>query len=127
MLRRTDFLSEVVAELGLGDTVSVLRGRAEESAVQRELGPVSWVVARAVAPLDRLARWCLPLLTPGGRLLAMKGASVEAEVREHRDSLRRSGATSIEIHNLGAEIGEPTWVVSMDRVPPRAGLRGSDR
>ena len=38
------------------------------------------VTARAVAPLDKLARWCLPLLRPGGRLLAMKGSSAAEEL-----------------------------------------------
>src|SRR6476661_11231204 len=52
MLRRTQWLSSVVAELGL-DTVTVHRGRAEEL-----VGTVSapYVTARAVARLDKLAR-----------------------------------------------------------------------
>lgn len=77
LLRRAEFLREVVDDLGLGDRVSVLRARAEEAA--RE--PRRWdvAVARAVAPLDRLAGWCLPLLRPGGRLLALKGERAAEE------------------------------------------------
>lgn len=58
MLRRTKWLSETVAALHL-DNVTVHRGRAEEFA-----GVLSapWVTARAVARLDKLARWCVPLL-----------------------------------------------------------------
>ena len=61
MLRRTEWLTGVVAELGL-ESVTVHRGRAEELA-----GTVSapFVTARAVARLDKLARWCVPLLEPG--------------------------------------------------------------
>ncbi len=63
MLRRTTWLDGVVEELGL-ENVTVHRGRAEEL-----VGSVSapWVTARAVARLDKLARWCVPLLADGGR------------------------------------------------------------
>lgn len=49
LLRRTNFLTEVVELLGL-DHVTVVRGRAEE--VLGTLQPVHVVTARAVAPLD---------------------------------------------------------------------------
>ena len=42
------------------------------------------VTSRAVASLDKLARWSLPLLRQGGRLLAIKGERAPDEVREHR-------------------------------------------
>ena len=59
LLRRTNFLQEVVELLGLNH-VTVVRGRAEE--VLGTLQPVHVVTARAVAPLDRLAGWGVPLL-----------------------------------------------------------------
>lgn len=65
LLRRTIFLQEAVEELGLGN-VTVARGRAEE--VAGRLTPVDVVTARAVAPLDRLAGWGLPLLRPYGKM-----------------------------------------------------------
>ncbi len=91
MLRRTQFLTETVAELDLVDRVRVIRGRAEEPAIRLEAGNADWVVARAVAPLDRLVKWCLPLLAPGGRLLALKGRTAEDEVAEHRIGYPRTG------------------------------------
>ncbi len=80
LLRRATFLSEVVADLGLAH-VTVHRARAEEVAG----AGYDVAVARAVAPLDRLAGWCLPLLRPGGRLLALKGdrAAEEAATVPH--------------------------------------------
>ena len=87
LARRTAFLSEAVTALGLDSTVTVVRGRAEDIAG----GPpaaADVVTARAVAPLDRLAGWCLPLAAIGGRLLALKGASAAEEVAEHRDGDR---------------------------------------
>jgi len=66
LLRRTTFLEEAVELLGLRN-VLVVRARAEE---RGRSGPTADVVtARAVAPLPKLAGWCLPLLRPGGALL----------------------------------------------------------
>ncbi|WP_255491693.1 MULTISPECIES: 16S rRNA (guanine(527)-N(7))-methyltransferase RsmG [unclassified Actinotalea] len=76
MLRRTTWLSEVRDSLGLSN-VEVVRGRAEE---QHGVISADAVTARAVAPMDRLARWTLPLLRPGGVLLAMKGEHAVEEL-----------------------------------------------
>jgi 16S rRNA (guanine527-N7)-methyltransferase len=121
MLRRVTFLQETVAELGLESSVSVVRGRAEEPAVRAAVGPASWIVARAVAPLDRLAGWCLPLLAPGGRLLALKGERVAAELASARPLLERSGAGAMAVHELAGPAGvEPTWVAVVERAVRRS-------
>ncbi|HZC70082.1 MAG TPA: 16S rRNA (guanine(527)-N(7))-methyltransferase RsmG [Jatrophihabitans sp.] len=112
MQRRVDFLLEVTSDLGLRETVRVWRGRAEEPAIADSVGNSEWVVARAVAPLDRLVRWCLPLLSPGGRLLALKGVGAAEEVTRSRAALRDLGATPAEVQVLGAGLVEtPTRVV----------------
>src|SRR3954451_23380282 len=71
LLRRTTFLEEVVDELQL-DNVEVVRGRAEDLHGCRTFDVVT---SRAVAPLPKLLRWCLPLTRPGGEVLALKGRS----------------------------------------------------
>lgn len=122
MLRRTVFLTESVGELGLDASVRVVRGRADDIGVISEVGESAWVVARAVAPLDRLVRWCLPLLANGGRLLALKGATAAAEVAEHRQLIGRLGGTDVTVQRVGESmLGEPTWVVVVERA--RAGQR----
>lgn len=98
LLRRTRFLDEVVSELGLGDQVEVLRGRAEEVPPGRTFAVVT---ARAVAPLERLARWCLPLVAPGGVLLAIKGSSAAAEVAEAGPALAALGCAPAEVLEVG--------------------------
>ncbi len=75
MERRVVWLREVVAELGLD--AEVVRGRAEELH-GRLLADA--VTARAVAPLERLAGWALPLVRQGGPLLALKGESAAEEL-----------------------------------------------
>lgn len=117
LARRTTFLDEVVDELELTQ-VSVVRGRAEE--LVGRLGPVDVVTARAVAPLDRLARWCLPLLPVGGRLLAMKGASATEEVAEHEKEVRRAGGEQPQVLHCGVGLVEPATTV-IEVVRSRAG------
>jgi 16S rRNA (guanine527-N7)-methyltransferase len=114
--RRVTFLAEAVERLGLGDTVRVVRGRAEEPATRATVGAAEWVCARAVAPLDRLVRWCLPVLQPGGWLLAMKGATAATEVCEHRSAIQALGGREISVVQCGAdELAEPTAVVRVRR------------
>jgi 16S rRNA (guanine527-N7)-methyltransferase len=99
LLRRATFLSEVIAELELSH-VSVRRARAEELAGKLTADVVT---ARAVAPLDRLLRWGLPLLHTGGRLLAMKGEQAEAELAAARPGLRAAGGASVELVEVGTD------------------------
>src|SRR6185369_10635166 len=113
LARRTAFLSEAVAALGL-DRTTVVRARAEECVGKLPLADV--VTARAVAPLDRLAGWCLPLTAIGGRLLALKGASAAAELAEHADALVRLGAGTAAVRSCGeALLAEPTTVIDVVR------------
>jgi 16S rRNA (guanine527-N7)-methyltransferase len=110
LARRTAFLQEAVDTLGLGSTVTVLRGRADEMIG----GPASGadiVTARAVAPLDRLAGWCLPLAHTGGRLLALKGASAADEVAEHRDAIAQLGGGEPVIRRCGDGLLDPPATV----------------
>ena len=87
LLRRTTFLTEAVEQLALAN-VEVVRDRAEALHGHRSFDVVT---SRAVAPLDRLARWCLPLVAPGGRMLAMKGSSAADEVARSAASSTGSG------------------------------------
>ncbi len=118
MLRRTTWLETVVAELAL-DTVVVHRGRAEELS-----GAVSapWVTARAVARLDKLARWCRPLLSPGGTLVAMKGRSAEQELAEDRPGLDRLGLEDATVTEHGLAVLDEA-VLTVDLRFTAAGTR----
>jgi 16S rRNA (guanine527-N7)-methyltransferase len=65
------------------------------------------VTARAVAPLDRLAGWCLPLVSPGGSLLAFKGDRADEELAAAGPALRRLAATSWSVEEYGAGVIDP--------------------
>ena len=114
--RRTDFLTEVVTDLGLTERVRVVRGRAEDRAVLRTVGSAPFVTARAVASLDRLVGWGFPLLVHGGSLLAVKGNSAEEEIATHSAYLTRMRADVVGIRECGAGlVSPPTRVVELVR------------
>lgn len=86
LLRRSNFLVETVDELGLGDRVNVVRSRAEDLDDTFDV-----VVARAVAKLPTLVSWTAGLLDEHGVLIALKGESVEDEVKTASKELARRG------------------------------------
>lgn len=128
LARRTAFLTEAVTALRLDGQVTVLRARAEEVLAHDLLSPVEIVTARAVAPLDRLVRWCLPLAAVGGRLLALKGASAAEEVAAHRDVIDRFGGGTPVVRCCGVDvIDPPTTVVEIVRERDVVARAGSSR
>ncbi len=131
LARRTAFLSEAVTALGLDATVTVVRGRAED-VVDGPPAGADVVTARAVAPLDRLAGWCLPLVRNGGRLLALKGATAAEEVAEHRAAIVRLGGADPVLRLCGEGLIEPPATVveivkERDVVPSKAEPKSSVR
>lgn len=122
LLRRVTFLEEVVEELGID--VRVVRGRAEEKAVKTAVGDADVVTSRAVAPLAKLAGWSAPLLRPGGRMVALKGASAEEEVERDAAALRRAGFADVMVVVVGAPDAEETRLV-IATLAARMGSRGS--
>jgi 16S rRNA (guanine527-N7)-methyltransferase len=115
LLRRVTFLTEVVSRLGLTN-VEVVHSRVEDL-------HGSWaaptVTARAVAPLGRLAGWCLPMVAAGGSLLAVKGDRAAEELAGARDLLHRLGAVTATLEEVGARVVAPP--VRLVRVTVGAG------
>jgi len=131
LLRRSDFLREVIDELGID--CRVVRGRAEDRTVRDEVGEADVVVSRAVASLDKLTKWSAPLLRPGGRMLAIKGERAEEEIREHRRAMTRLGVSEVKVIKCGARFVDPPVTVvvgfqgSRGLQRPRAGERSPGR
>ena len=104
LLRRANFLNEVITDLGLTDRVVVYRDRAE----QIKLSKADVVTARAVAPLTKLLQWTLPLTRQGGLILAMKGTSAQDEIAEASSVLKDRSA---QIVMCGQGIVDPQTTV----------------
>ncbi len=109
LLRRADFLTGTVEELGLGDRVRVVRGRAEEHKKTYDV-----VTCRAVAPLGRLLGWTNRLF-PRGQLLAMKGSSAADEVAAAAGDLQKAHLNAQVLTVRAHDAAEPTYVVRVRR------------
>lgn len=113
LLRRSKFLREVIGDLGLA--VEVLTGRAEEPRVRNQLAGSDVVVSRAVARLDKLTAWSMPLLRSGGRMLAIKGERAHDEVQEHRRGMSELGAVDVRVIRCGEYYLRPPATVVLAR------------
>jgi 16S rRNA (guanine527-N7)-methyltransferase len=123
LARRVEWLLEIVEDLGVG--VEVQRGRAEENSVRRRWEGADVVTSRAVAPLHRLAAWCLPLVRCGGTMLAVKGASAAEEIERDATAVRTLGGGAPSIERCGAGIVDPpSTVVIVERVDHPRRRRG---
>lgn len=113
LLRRTTFLHEILTDLELAN-VSVVRARADEL---HGTARFDVVTSRAVAPLSKLLAWSMPLVAPGGYLLAMKGASVEKELAGAEKALHRwARGSAREVVSVGSGVVDPVVrLVRIDR------------
>ena len=101
--KRINFLEDTINRLGFD--IRCIHSRAEDLSKNAEhRGRYQIATARAVAKLDKLCKWSLPFLEPGGIFLAMKGPKVEDEVKEAEPVIRK----------LGGEVRE---IVLMEIVP----------
>ena len=124
VLKKTDFLKEVVEELGL-ENVVVVNGRAEElgqSPAHREVYDL--VIARAVAPLAELAELTIPFANIGGTVILPKGASadVEAEVDQAAAAAEILGAApaiTLQVDRPGSS--PPDHMVYWMKISPTPG------
>lgn len=107
MERRSTWMLEVIQELGLTN-IEVRRSRAEEVLDLK----FDIVTARAVAALDKLLRLTVPLLKPGGSLIALKGSKAAEEIEAARKLQKKLGIASFQIQICGEKfLTEPTSVV----------------
>ncbi|WP_155826697.1 16S rRNA (guanine(527)-N(7))-methyltransferase RsmG [Jongsikchunia kroppenstedtii] len=112
--RRADFLRRFVDAAGL--SVAVVRGRAEEPATIEAGGMADVVTSRAVASIDKLARWSTPLIRVGGKMMPIKGASASDELAKHSKALAKAGLSDPQVLSCGVGLLEtPTTVVELTR------------
>lgn len=97
--KRLCFLEEVCGRLGL-DCPRVHK-RAEEAGRDKDMREsFDLVTARAVAALNVLSEYCLPLVKMKGYFVAMKGPGAEKELNEAKQALEILGGSQVELKPL---------------------------
>lgn len=113
MERRIEWLYDVTEVINL-ENAWIVRARAEELHDQDEFQVVT---ARAVAALDKLMRWTMPLVADGGKLLALKGERAKVEVDaalKVRRKFKVASTSVVEVPSLVPD-ESPTNVVIVER------------
>lgn len=120
--KKARFCQLVVDELKL-DQVSVLPMRAEEIGHQPEhREQYDWAVARALAGMPSLVEYLLPLVRPGGYLLAQKGPSAEAETISAQKAIHALGGKLVDITPVQLpRVTECHYLVKISKENPTPG------
>ena len=113
--KKAAFLKSAVDELELGN-VSVSEWRAEDVGHSNSRETFDVAVARAVATLDWLAEWCLPLVKKGGKLLAMKGARAAEEVPAAAKAITMLGGGQAVVHPVKLPGSQHRVIVEIPKV-----------
>lgn len=97
--KRVGFLQHVSDSLDLN--IKAFHGRAEEFGRKTEYREsFEYVTARAVAPLNKLAEYCLPLVKVGGFFIAMKGLEYKTEIEDSKKAISVLGGKIEEVKSF---------------------------
>jgi 16S rRNA (guanine527-N7)-methyltransferase len=113
--KRCEFL-KYAGEI-LNVDLTVIKERREEAARGNYREKYDTVTARAVAPLNILAEYCLPLVKVGGYFVAMKGNN-PAEIENSENAVAKLGGKSVKIDNYTLPKGEKRTLVIIKKTKP---------
>ncbi len=113
--KKAAFLRETTATLDL-ENVQVMDLRAEDAASGEMRESFDIVTARAVASLDWLAEWCLPLVRKGGMVLAMKGQKITQELPAAEKVIRLLKGGPAVVHPVDLPESEHRVIVAIPKV-----------
>jgi 16S rRNA (guanine527-N7)-methyltransferase len=115
--KKIRFLEAVTERLAL-DGVDIVDARAEtlgQDDAFREC--YDWAVARAVAPLNVLVEYLLPLCRIGGNVLAMKSARASEEIEQAQEAIHILGGGEPRLHTVQLPgRTEPSYLVVIPKI-----------
>jgi 16S rRNA (guanine527-N7)-methyltransferase len=121
--KKAMFCQHIVRVLHLGN-VEVIQARAEDlgqDAKHRE--KYDWAVARAVANLNVLSEYLIPLVKIGGTMLAQKGESGPAEAQSAEHAMKMLGGKLKHLIPVNLPgVADDRYLILVDKVaatPPR--------
>ncbi|RII31942.1 16S rRNA (guanine(527)-N(7))-methyltransferase RsmG [Clostridium chromiireducens] len=101
--KRVNFLNNVVTKLGLSN-VETIHSRAEDGARNNQLREkFDIATSRAVANMSVLSELCLPYVRVGGNFIALKGPSVDQEIKDSLNAIKVLGGELIDICEINIE------------------------
>ena len=115
--KKAMFCQHIVRVLGL-EHVEVLKARAEDIGQNgSHRGKYDWALARAVANLNVLSEYLLPLIRIGGTMLAQKGESGPAEAQSAEKAMKLLGGNLRELIQVNLPgVAEDRYLVLVDKV-----------
>ena len=115
--KKAVFLEHITEKLRIKST-GVVVGRAEEVAHRPEYRQqFDLVLSRAVAGLSTLVELTLPFCAVGGRFIAQKKGSIQAEVQAARQAISLLGGELTDVESIDLpEFGDKRWLVVIDKV-----------
>ncbi len=112
--KRLTFLGEVCESLGI--EANRVHKRAEEAGLDKKMREAYDVaIARAVAPMNILCEYCIPLIKMKGYFIAMKGPGAEKELEEAEHALEQLGGERARVHGLTLPGGEERNLVVVQK------------
>lgn len=121
--KKAMFCEHIVRMLGL-ENVEVIKGRVEEigqSPAHRE--KYDWSVARAVATMNVLCEYLLPLVKMGGVMIALKGESGPAEAQAAEKTMKLLGGKLKQVLPVNLPgVADDRYLVLVDKfaaTPPK--------
>ena len=115
--KKAIFLEHITQKLGI-ETTKILVGRAEEVTHRPEYRQqFDVVLSRAVAELSTLVELTLPFCAIGGRFIAQKKGSIEAELQEARQAISLLGGELADVKSIElTEFSDKRQLVVIDKV-----------
>ena len=121
--KKAMFCQHIVGALGLND-VNVIQARAEDLGQNKNHREnYDWAVARAVANLNILSEYLLPLVKVGGTALAQKGETARAEAESAKKAMKLLGGELRELIQVNLPgVEDDRFLVLVDKIaatPPK--------
>ena len=121
--KKAMFCQHIVSVLGL-EQVEVIQARAEDLGQDpQHRERYDWVVARAVAKLNVLGEYLIPLVRVGGTMLAQKGESGPAEAQSAENAMELLGGKLRQLIPVNLPgVADDRYLILVDKVaatPPK--------
>jgi 16S rRNA (guanine527-N7)-methyltransferase len=121
--KKVMFCQHIVSLLGL-EHVNILQARAEDLGQDpQNRERFDWAVARAVANLNVLSEYLIPLVKVGGAMLAQKGESGPAEAQSAEEAMKLLGGKLRQLIPVNLPgVADDRYLVVVDKVaatPPK--------